>query len=60
MTKSVGRVLLTVLMYTGVLVFFVPYLLEKSGSAWRFQAGGAVVAVACGLLRCYLTEGDCF
>lgn len=60
MPKSVMRVLLTILMYTGVLVFFVPFLMDKSAMALRYQAGGATMAVVCGLLRCYLTEGDCW
>lgn len=59
MAKSVSRVLLTILTYTGVLIFFVPYLLEKSTSAWRFQVGGAVMAVVCGLARCCFTEDEC-
>ena len=59
MTKGVLRVLLTILMYTGVVVFLLPYFSGKITTGVMFMIVGAGAAVICGLLRCYLTEGDC-
>lgn len=53
------RVLLTILMYAGVVVFLVPYVTGRLSSGVLMMIGGAGGAVVCGLLRCYLTEGDC-
>ena len=53
------RVLLTILMYAGVVVFLVPYATGRLTTGVLFMIGGAGCAVVCGLLRCYLTEGDC-
>ncbi len=59
MSKSVLRVLLTILMYSGVVVFLFPYFAGKVTEGILFIVIGASLAVVCGLLRCYLTEGDC-
>ncbi len=59
MTKTLWRVLLTILMYTGVVVFLVPYFRGRIVTGIWFMIVGAGMAVICGLLRCYLTEGDC-
>ena len=53
------RVLLTILMYAGVLVFLIPYFRGTVTTSILFLILGAGFAVLCGLLRCYLTEGDC-
>ena len=53
------RILLTILMYAGVVVFLVPYVTGRLSSGVLLMIGGAGGAVVCGLLRCYLTEGDC-
>jgi membrane protein CcdC involved in cytochrome C biogenesis len=58
-TKSTLRVVLTILMYTGVVIFLVPYFIGVLTAGVAFMIGGAALAVVCGLLRCYLTEGDC-
>lgn len=59
MTKSVLRVVLTILMYVGVVIFLVPYFIGMITAGVGLMIGGAALAVVCGLLRCYLTEGDC-
>lgn len=53
------RTLLTILMYAGVAIFLFPYLTGRITAGILFMIIGAGVAVSCGLLRCYLTEGDC-
>lgn len=61
MTRKTWRVVLTILMYAGVVVFLLPYFRGKimtSSGIW-FMIVGVGMAVVCGLLRCYLTEGDC-
>jgi hypothetical protein len=57
--RQVLRVLLTILMYAGVVVFLVPYVTGRLSAGIVYMIGGAGCAVVCGLLRCYLTEGDC-
>jgi hypothetical protein len=59
MTKRVMRVVLTILMYAGVVVFLLPYLTGRLTTGINLLIIGAGSAVICGLLRCYLTEGDC-
>jgi hypothetical protein len=59
MTKSILRVVLTILMYAGIVVFLTPYFAGKVTTGVIFMILGAGAAVVCGLLRCYLTEGDC-
>jgi hypothetical protein len=59
MTKSVLRIVLTILMYAGVVVFLLPYVTGRLTTGVTFLIIGAGSAVICGLLRCYLTEGDC-
>jgi hypothetical protein len=61
MTRKTWRIVLTILMYSGVVVFLLPYFRGKimtSSGIW-FMIVGVGMAVVCGLLRCYLTEGDC-
>jgi hypothetical protein len=53
------RIVLTILMYGGILVFLFPYLTGRLTTGIVFLIIGAGSAVVCGLLRCYLTEGDC-
>ena len=57
--KNVLRVVLTILMYAGVGVFLFPYFTGRITTGILFMIIGAGMAVSCGLLRCYLTEGDC-
>jgi hypothetical protein len=58
-SKNFIRIVLTILMYAGILVFLFPYFTGKVTTGVIFMILGAGTAVACGLLRCYLTEGDC-
>jgi hypothetical protein len=46
-------------MYAGVAIFLFPYLTGRITAGILFMIIGAAIAVSCGLLRCYLTEGDC-
>jgi hypothetical protein len=59
MSKSVLRIILTILMYTGICVFLFPYFRGRITAGIPFMILGAAGTVICGLLRCYLTEGDC-
>ncbi|HZY63883.1 MAG TPA: hypothetical protein VFE38_15290 [Edaphobacter sp.] len=59
MSKKSLRKILTVLMYAGVVIFIYPYLSGKIMTGIWLMLLGALMAVVCGLLRCYLTEGDC-
>jgi hypothetical protein len=58
-TKGILRIVLTILMYAGVGVFLYPYFTGRIMSGILFMILGAGCTVVCGLLRCYLTEGDC-
>jgi len=60
MSKGLGHSLLTTLMYAGVAVFCIPYLLGKVDGLTMFQVGGAVSAVVFGMLRCYWSEEECW
>lgn len=57
--RTFMRWVLTVLMYGGVLVFLYPYVNGRLTTGVFFMILGAGMTVVCGLLRCYLTEGDC-
>jgi hypothetical protein len=59
MSKGILRIVLTILMYAGVCVFLFPYFTGRLMSGVPFMILGAACTVVCGLLRCYLTEGDC-
>ncbi|HZY72983.1 MAG TPA: hypothetical protein VFE22_07755 [Edaphobacter sp.] len=59
MTKKTWRWVLNILMYAGVAIFLIPYFRGKLLHGIWFMIIGAGMAVVCGLLRCYLTEGDC-
>ena len=52
------RTLLTILMYAGVGIFLLPYAFGKASIAPVMMLLGGIIAVVCGLLRCYLTEGE--
>ncbi len=58
MDRQTARVLLTILMYVGVGIFLLPYFTGKASSAPLLMLLGALVAVVCGLFRCYFTESD--
>jgi hypothetical protein len=57
--KKLMRLMLTILMYAGVLIFLFPYVTGRFTTGIAFMILGAGMTVVCGLLRCYLTEGDC-
>ena len=59
MSKGILRIVLTILMYAGVVIFLLPYFRGKVSAGILFMIVGAALTVVCGLLRCYLTEGDC-
>lgn len=59
MTKRFTRTVLTILMYAGVAVFLFPYLTGRVTTGVVFMIIGAGATVVFGMLRCYLTEGDC-
>lgn len=59
MSRKTWRLVLTILMYAGVVVFLLPYFRGKIMAGIWFMIIGAGMAVVFGLLRCYLTEGDC-
>lgn len=50
------RVVMTILTYTGVGIFLLPYAVGKAAIAPLLMLIGALMAVICGLLRCYFTE----
>ncbi|MBS1820877.1 MAG: hypothetical protein JST61_02690 [Acidobacteria bacterium] len=56
--RQTARTLLTILMYSGVAVFLLPYIVNRASVATTFMLVGAIIAVVCGMLRCYFTEGD--
>lgn len=57
--KGLLRVVLTILMYAGIAIFLFPYFTGRITTGIIFMIVGAIMAVSCGFLRCYLTEGDC-
>ena len=59
MSRSILRIVLTILMYAGVCVFLFPYFKGRITAGIPFMIAGITCTVVCGLLRCYLTEGDC-
>jgi hypothetical protein len=46
-------------MYAGVAVFLFPYFTGRISTGVIFMIVGAGATVVFGILRCYLTEGDC-
>lgn len=58
MNKQTVRTLLTILMYAGVGIFLLPYFTGKASTAPILMLLGTIIAVVCGLLRCYWMEGD--
>jgi hypothetical protein len=59
MSRCTLRYLVTVFLYAGVGIFLIPYFTGHITSGALFLVGGICLAVVCGILRCYLTEGDC-
>jgi hypothetical protein len=59
MSKPALRILLTILMYFGVLIFLYPYVVGVLSNGILLLIGGAALTVVCGMCRCLLTEGDC-
>ncbi|HEY2040206.1 MAG TPA: hypothetical protein VGG95_11100 [Edaphobacter sp.] len=58
MQRQTVRTLLTILMYAGVGIFLLPYVFGKASTAPLLMLLGGIISVVCGLLRCYLTEGE--
>jgi hypothetical protein len=58
MSRCTLRYIFTILMYAGIVVFLIPYISGTISSGILFVVIGVGVAVSCGMLRCYLTEGD--
>jgi len=56
--RGTVRTVLTILMYAGVAVFLLPYAVGKASTAPMLMLLGGGISVVCGLLRCYLTEGE--
>ncbi len=59
MSRSDLRILLTLLMYVGVLLFLYPYVWGTLSSGMLLLVGGAALTVMCGLLRAFCLDGDC-
>ncbi len=59
MSRPALRVLLTFLMYFGVVIFLYPYVTGRLSMGVAFLIGGASLTVVAGMCRCFLTEGDC-
>jgi hypothetical protein len=59
MSKCTLRIVFTILMYAGVVVFLIPYITGRVVTEALVLVAGAGSAVIFGLLRCYCTEGDC-
>ena len=59
MSRCTLRYLVTVLLYAGVAIFLIPYFTGHITTGALFLVGGICLAVVCGILRCYLMEGDC-
>ena len=59
MSRMVLRMILTILMYAGVGVFLFPYLKGEPRSGIVLLIAGAATTVIFGLLRCFLTDGEC-
>lgn len=58
MNTSTARTLLTIFTYAGVGIFLLPYVVGSASSAPLLMLVGGLIAVICGLLRCYFTEGE--
>lgn len=59
MNRKSVRLLLTILMYAGVLVFLYPYIWGTLSRGMLLLIGGATITVVCGLLRAFCVDGDC-
>jgi len=57
--RRILRTVLTTLMYSGVVIFLLPYATGQITTGLVFMIVGGGLAVVCGLGRCYLIEGDC-
>ncbi|HEU4636723.1 MAG TPA: hypothetical protein VFS41_11130 [Edaphobacter sp.] len=58
MNRGTLRLVMTILTYTGVAVFLLPYVVGKDSIAPLLMLVGALMAVVCGLLRCYFMEDE--
>ncbi len=59
MSRPATRILLTFLMYFGVVIFLFPYVTGRLSMGVAFLIGGASLTVISGMCRCLLTDGDC-
>jgi drug/metabolite transporter (DMT)-like permease len=53
------RTLATLFMFVGVLLFLLPYFTGSLSNGRLLLILGALVAVGCGILRCFLVDGEC-
>ena len=56
--KSVLRIVTTILMFAGVVIFLYPYFEGRVRGHAHVMIIGAALAIGCGLLRCSLIEDD--
>jgi hypothetical protein len=59
MSRCTLRYIVTVLLYAGVGIALIPYFTGHLTAGVLFLLGGASLTIVCGILRCYLIEGDC-
>jgi hypothetical protein len=59
LSKPLVRIILTIAMYAGVVLFLFPYLTGRVFTGVILVIIGAALAVIAGLARCFLTEGGC-
>lgn len=59
MHRATLRILLTIAMYVGVALFLLPYFSGRLSTGLLLLILGGSIAIISGLLRCYLTDGEC-
>lgn len=58
MDRKTLRIILTILMYAGIVICILPHVSGRAAAASLFLLTGALIAVICGILRCCLTEEE--
>ncbi|QHS50792.1 hypothetical protein [Edaphobacter sp. 12200R-103] len=58
MNRSTLRMVMTILMYAGVGVFLLPYVIGKASTGPLLMLVGGLMSVICGLLRCCLMDRE--
>jgi hypothetical protein len=56
--RSTLRMVMTILMYAGVGVFLLPYVIGKASTGPLLMLVGGLMSVICGLLRCCLMDRE--